>query len=43
MKKIQKWAELKTEINKYLPEYEYDKESSWDWYYNVGKKLKIYT
>ena len=42
MEKIQKWAELKTKLNKYLPEYEHDKEPNRDWYYNVNKKLEIY-
>ena len=42
MEKIQKWVELKTEISKYLPEYESDKDLNQDWYCNVVINKDIY-
>ena len=37
MDNIQKWAESKTGIKEYLPDYDYDKNPNREWYCNVCK------
>ena len=42
IKDIMKWAYENTEIDSYLPTYEYNKYPKQDWFWNVLKSIAYY-